>query len=81
MVLDHVWLKRNFYYPRQIDIQVKILKDLSRIQLTQNMIFKRLDAFVRRVTNPVQLDHPDILENGAYFSQWKKACNIFFPGH
>ena len=80
MVLDHVWLKRNFYYPRQIDIQVKSLKDLSRIQLTHNMVFKRLDAFVRRVTHPMQLDHPDILENGAYFSQWKKACNIFSQG-
>ena len=67
MVLDHVWLKRNFYYPRQRDIQVKSLKDLSRIQITQNMIFKRLDAFVRRVTHPMQLVHPDILENGAYF--------------
>ena len=80
MVLDHVWLKRNFYYPRQIDIQVKSLKNLSRIQLTHNMIFKRLDAFVSRVIHPMQLDQPDILENGAYFSQWKKPL-IFFPWH
>ena len=77
MVLDHVWLKSNFYYPRQIDIQIKSIMDLSIIQLTHNMIFKRLDTFVRRVTHPMQLDLPDILENGAYFSQWKKACNIF----
>ena len=34
MVLDHMWLQRNFYYPRQIDIQVQSLKDLSTIQLT-----------------------------------------------
>ena len=79
MILDHVWLKRNFYYPRQIDIQMKSLKDLSRIQLT-HMIFKRLDAFVRRVTHPMQLDHPDILEKWCTFSWLKKACNIFFQG-
>ena len=56
MILDNVWLKRNFYYPRQLDIQLKSLKNLSRIQVTHNMIFKRLDVFVRRVTHPMQLD-------------------------
>ena len=56
---------------------MKSIKDISRIQLIHNMIFKRLDGFVRRVTHPMQLDHPDILENGAYFPSGKKPV-IFF---
>ena len=65
MVLNHVWLKRHFYYPRHIDFLVKSLKTISRLQITYNMKFKRLTAFVRRVTNPMQ--HPEMIENDTYF--------------
>ena len=71
MLLSHVCIKKHFYIPRQIDFQVKSLKDLSRCQITYNMIFKRLVAFTRRVIHPIQVDHPHIIENGEYFVQWK----------
>ena len=78
MVLSHVWIKKHVYIPRWTDFQVKSLKDLSRFQITYNMIFKRLAAFTRRVTHPVHVDHPHIIENGEYFVQWKKAYKNFF---
>ena len=78
MVPSHVWIKKHFYVSRQIDLQVKSLKGLSRCQITYNMIFKRLAAFIRRVTHPIHVDHPHIIENGEYFVQWKKACKNFF---